>query len=51
MVSFRFLDSDALFSAMTFLRLEKYVYTEEGLASARKNVSEGASMAERTVSV
>lgn len=44
-VSFGFLDSHALFSAMSSLRLENYVYTEEGLAAAWRNVSEGGVLA------
>ncbi len=41
LVSFGFLDSHALFSAMSSLRLENYVYTEEGLAAAWDNVADG----------
>ena len=44
-VSFGFLDSHALFSAMSSLRLENYVYTEEGLAAAWENVSDGGVLA------
>ena len=44
-VSFGFLDSHALFSAMSSLRLENYVYTEQGLAAAWRNVSEGGVLA------
>ena len=44
-VSFGFLDSHALFSAMSSLRLENYVYTEEGLAAAWENVSDDGLLA------
>ena len=40
-VSFGFLDSHAMFSTMSSLRLENYVYTEEGLKAAWEHVAEG----------
>jgi hypothetical protein len=43
--SFGFLDSHALFSAMSSPRLENYVYTVEGLAVAWENVSDGGVLA------
>jgi Spermine/spermidine synthase domain len=43
-VSFGFLDSHSMFSAMSSLRLENYVYTTEGLASAWKLVAQGGVM-------
>jgi spermine/spermidine synthase len=43
-VSFGFLDSHSMFSAMSSLRLENYVYTTEGLTSAWKLVTEGGVM-------
>ena len=43
-VSFGFLDSHSMFSAMSSLRLENYVYTTEGLASAWELVGPGGVM-------
>ncbi len=43
-VSFGFLDSHSMFSAMSSLRLENYVYTTEGLASAWELVAPGGVM-------
>lgn len=40
-VSFGFLDSHAMFSAMSSLRLENYVYTEEGLRAAWEHLDQG----------
>lgn len=40
-VCYGFLDSHAMFSAMATLRLENYVYTEEGLRAAWKLVAPG----------
>lgn len=43
-VSFGFLDSHAMFSAMSSLRLENYVYSTQGLAAAWRHVAEGGVM-------
>ncbi|MDO8544273.1 MAG: class I SAM-dependent methyltransferase [Opitutaceae bacterium] len=40
-VCFGFLDSHAMSSAMSTLRLDNYVYTEDGIRSAWKRVAEG----------
>jgi SAM-dependent methyltransferase len=40
-VCFGLLDSHAMFSAMSSLRLDNYVYTEEGIRSAFAHVSDG----------
>lgn len=43
-VCYGLLDSHAMFSAMSTLRLENYVYTEEGMRSAWKHVAPGGHM-------
>ena len=43
-VCYGLLDSHAMFSAMSTLRLENYVYTEEGLRAAWDHVSPGGHM-------
>jgi hypothetical protein len=40
-VCFGLLDSHAMFSAMTTLRLDNYVYTEEGIRAAWSHVADG----------
>ena len=44
-VSYGFLDSHAMFSAMSSLRLENYVYTEEGIRAAWELVGDDGHMA------
>lgn len=39
-ICYGFLDSHAMFSSMSSLRLDNYVYTEEGIRSAWKHLSE-----------
>lgn len=44
-ICYGLLDSHAMFSALSTLRLENYVYTEEGLRRAWSHVSDGGALA------